>query len=142
MDVGVLDALLTRWFFGFAVIFKQELDLSKMCVDIKKDEESLALYELQSIVVHAGEYGSGHYYAYVRPDVSSNQWYRFNDHIVTKVRYRDVENDAFGEKSSQQEKSGFWSFLRADNSFGWGGRTSSAYVLQYVKTNDIPKLYN
>ena len=57
--------------------FPEELDLSDVCADIQENEKPAACYALQSVVVHVGEFGSGHYYAYVRPDICSDTWYRF-----------------------------------------------------------------
>jgi ubiquitin carboxyl-terminal hydrolase 7 len=129
--------------------FPKELDLSCVCTDVKPEEEASCLYDLQAVVVHAGEYGSGHYYAYVRPDIRSDDWYRFNDHEVTKVSFQDVANDSYGgqavEKAATERKRGLLSrvFGRMNSgSFGYGGKTSSAYMLQYVRRRDIPKLYN
>mmetsp|Transcript_12030 Transcript_12030/g.28125 ORF Transcript_12030/g.28125 Transcript_12030/m.28125 type:complete len:100 (-) Transcript_12030:34-333(-) len=95
-----------------------------------------------------GEYGVGHYYAYVRPDMESNEWYRFNDDKVDEVSFDDVTADAFGGRQ-QSKKQGGGLYRRIGrlfrnnnkNSFGWGGRTSNAYVLQYVRKSEISSLY-
>jgi len=130
--------------------FPEELDLSDVCTDVKSEEKESCLYDLQAVVVHAGEYGSGHYYAYVRPDIRSDEWYRFNDHEVTKVSFKDVTCDSYGGRAAQkakekQSKRGLLSRVFGSlnsGSYGYGGRTSSAYMLQYVRRSDIPKLYN
>jgi ubiquitin carboxyl-terminal hydrolase 7 len=129
--------------------------------------DSRFVYDLQSIVVHAGEYGSGHYYAYVRPNVRGEGWYRFNDHRVEAVTYREVYADACGGRSScpvpsevganrrspadAQPRKGWLGRLRnailsggskrESEGYGYGGRTSSAYLLQYVRRSDVPLLY-
>lgn len=131
--------------------FPKELDLSCVCTDVKPEEEESCLYDLQAVVVHAGEYGSGHYYAYVRPDIRSDDWYRFNDHDVTPVSFKDVANDSYGGQvaakvKEQTTKRGLLSrvFGSFNNGgvYGFGGRSSSAYMLQYVRRSDIPELYN
>ena len=132
--------------------FPAELDLSFVCADIQEEEKPFALYALQAVVVHAGEYGSGHYYSYVRPDVCTGDWYRFNDHIVSKVTFAEVIADAYGGRNYVEppnEAQGQQSLLRRLQSlllplkapFGYGGRTSNAYVLQYVRRSDIHRLY-
>lgn len=141
--------------------FPEELDLSSVCADIQDSEISRACYKLQSVVIHVGEFGSGHYYAYVRPDVLSDNWYRFNDHVATKVSFDEVVADAYGGRNAQIESEssssndnrkkskGPGGFLRRlgsifkskDDPFGYGGRTSNAYVVQYVRKTDIPSLY-
>ena len=128
--------------------FPKVLDLSNICSGIEKDEEARVVYDLQSVVVHVGEYGSGHYYAYVRPDARKNEWYRFDDDKVTKVTYREVAADCSGGQSSriaaQEAKEGLFAklFRGGGGKYGWGGRTSSAYVLQYVRRESIPMLYD
>lgn len=143
--------------FTFPVV----LDLSLVCEDTKNDAKSLeddrVIYDLQAVLVHAGEYGSGHYYAYVRPNVEKDEWYRFNDHIVEQVKLKDVLCDAFGGKCQLDDISGETNdnknsggcflvrlrraFLPRGASYGHGGAKSNAYVLQYVRRSDIPKLY-
>eukprot|EP00550_Attheya_septentrionalis_P009867 CAMPEP_0198287676 /NCGR_PEP_ID=MMETSP1449-20131203/6399_1 /TAXON_ID=420275 /ORGANISM="Attheya septentrionalis, Strain CCMP2084" /LENGTH=394 /DNA_ID=CAMNT_0043985651 /DNA_START=252 /DNA_END=1436 /DNA_ORIENTATION=+ len=134
--------------------FPKALDLSTICTDIPKDQDPLTvIYDLHSLVIHVGEYGSGHYYAYVRPDVRTNVWFRLDDSEVTKVKFREVCADAFGGQSSQNressnnnKKKGIWArflaFFSGDgNAYGYGGRTSCAYMVQYVRRSDIPMLY-
>jgi hypothetical protein len=122
------------------------------------------------------ETASGHYYSYIRPDIRTNEWYRFDDEFVTRVDYDDVIADAFGGSCSSQQKLikkdtietidvpiprprvFFWrifallrlirqaTFIGSQASgaapgFGYGGKTSNAYMLQYVKRCDIPKLW-
>lgn len=148
-----------------------------------------AIYDLQSVVVHRGEYGSGeslksvtrrtienchspnnqyvtitiltgHYYSYVRPDIKVNEWYRFDDQVVTPVDFSEVIADAYGGRVRRRRAKSFdgahpakkRSVLRrifsfggfgGDNggAFGYGGRTSSAYMIQYVRRSDIAKLH-
>ncbi|KAL3817221.1 LOW QUALITY PROTEIN: hypothetical protein ACHAXA_009508 [Cyclostephanos tholiformis] len=160
--------------------FPLELDLSEISekdYDRDDDVEDNAIYDLQSVVIHKGEYGSGHYYSYVRPDIQTNDWYRFDDEFVTRVDYSDVIVDAYGGNCAEWQKQSsidpdksidvperqrrglfhrilslFGLFRRITmiasrttdrrSNFGYGGRTSNAYMLQYVHRSDIPKLYN
>ena len=119
----------------------------------------------------------GHYYSYVRPDIQTNEWYRFDDEFVTRVDFTDVIVDAYGGScaalrtrsrsdsfESIDEQQGqrrgllrrilslFGLFRRMTmirsrtldrrSGFGYGGRTSSVYMLQYEHRSDVPKLYN
>jgi Ubiquitin carboxyl-terminal hydrolase len=152
------------------VSFPLTLDLRDLCQNNKEetstdststDDDGSLTYDLQAIVVHAGEYGSGHYYAYVRPDVRQDTWYRFNDHIVDAVTFSEVYADARGgkapiesaiqadENKAPSKRPGWFGRLwgrvgRASckDPYGYGGRTSNAYVLQYVKRSDVPMLYD
>ena len=136
--------------------FPSVLDLSAVCEDTKDDakrvDDDRVLYDLQAVIVHAGEYGSGHYYAYVRPDVGTDTWYRFNDHVVERVELKDVLRDAYGGKyqlddeNGEEKAGGIFTRLRRaffskSSTYGYGGETSNAYVLQYVRRYDIPLLY-
>ena len=127
--------------------FPSELDLHEFCSGSTEIEHEGALYDLQSVIVHEGEYASGHYYSYVRPNIREDDWYRFDDDRVTQVSLEDVVKDAYGGKTvgevKQQEKRGLLQRLfSGGGSYGWGGPNSSAYMLQYVKRNDIKKLYD
>ena len=129
------------------------------------DKENECLYDLQAVLVHVGEYHSGHYYSYVRPDIRMKDWYRFNDEIHTKVRFTDVVRDAYGGKSRVDDIEttkmvgnesdmgnrlvrmfrrifGFVSDSQRNDDYGYGGPKASAYVLQYIRRKDITKLYD
>jgi ubiquitin carboxyl-terminal hydrolase 7 len=129
--------------------FPEVLDLSSFCDDITRDDEERTIYDLQSVLIHIGQYGSGHYYVYVRPDVREDDWYRFNDHVVTPVEFEEVLADSFGGATSvapQSNNTGFFSRMRrslfGSSSYGFGGQTSNAYVVQYVRRADIPILFD
>lgn len=145
------------------VIFPLELRLSDIISDSTNEgdeDEDDTIYDLQSIVIHRGEYGSGHYYSYVRPNIRSDDWYRFDDQQVCRVDYSEVVADAYGGRyrrkrsrsvdgsNTPKRRKGLFqrifTFGGSSNSggaFGYGGRTSSAYMLQYARRSDIPTLY-
>lgn len=90
--------------------------------------------------------------SYVRPDVQSDTWYRFNDDMVEEVSFQEVIADAYGGRSSCRQpssdgKKGPFRFVRRllggnrGANYGWGGETANAYVVQYVRRSDIPTLY-
>jgi len=119
--------------------FPKVLDLSNFCKEKEQCDSSRAIYELQSVVVHAGEYGSGHYYSYIRPDIHRNLWYRYDDSRVTLVTFKEVVEDAYGQV---QQKLGLRErILSRFSGFGWGGKSTSAYLLQYVRRSDVPFLF-
>jgi ubiquitin C-terminal hydrolase len=151
-----------------AITFPLTLDLTSI---VSKDDDHSnnandsddCIYELQSIVVHVGEYHSGHYYSYVRPDIHTNDWYRFNDEIHTKVQFADVTRDAYGgmvesnpaiAQTNDETKAGnrLTRFFRGifgikndgnnDSRYGYGGIKANAYVLQYIRRSDIAKLFD
>jgi ubiquitin carboxyl-terminal hydrolase 7 len=152
-----------------AVTFPSLLDLTSILAQDDHethDSNDGCVYELQAVLVHVGEYQSGHYYSYVRPDVRTNDWYRFNDEIHSKVRFTDVMRDAYGgnleingeatkmdAETKNKDKGNRWVRiirsifgLDVDSSnaggYGYGGPKSNAYVLQYIRRKDIAKLYD
>jgi len=59
------------------------------------------MYNLNSVVIHSGSAGGGHYYSYVKVD---GNWYEFNDSTVSKISEKEIEK-AFG--SSQSNSNGY-----------------------------------
>ena len=76
-------------------------------------------YDLFGVLVHSGTSMSGHYIAYLRPTIGNN-WYQFNDSMVTEV---------------DEEKA-------IDENFGGINKTSSAYMLIYVKRTEEENLFH
>jgi len=118
--------------------------LSTLCQDLSDDEKEAASYTLHSIVVHRGEFGSGHYYSYIRPDVTKNVWLRYDDDRVTPVSFQQVKEDSFGGLVASHQVNHRIGWGRWFHGFSLGNRQygSSAYVLQYVKKREIPLLWN
>jgi ubiquitin carboxyl-terminal hydrolase 7 len=132
-------------------MFPLDLNLAEICKDGKdvqkfQEKDESVIYDLQSVVVHSGEFGHGHYYAYIRPNIRKNKWFRFDDDRVTEVSFKEVKDDAYGgrilERSKKSSKTPrgilgrvFSNRLGRQN-FGWGGKRSSAYMLQFLYGND------
>ena len=145
--------------------FDHTLDLQPLLIqedDGKKDDANSILYDLQGVVIHVGQYDVGHYYAYVRPNLDSDVWYRINDDVIDQVTWDDVLTDAIGgmvkrnarssdddDNNSSHPKRGLLGRVlgilgkksSGAGSYGFGGSTSNAYVLQYVKRSERDRLY-
>jgi ubiquitin carboxyl-terminal hydrolase 7 len=143
--------------------FPAVLDLADIVNECDGSSENLC-YDLHAVVVHVGEFNSGHYYAYVRPDITSDVWYRFNDHVVTEVCYDDVIRDAYGgedlsflsvpddDEAEDTSKRNFlyricrtiFGFGNSDaaDPYGFGGKCGNAYVLQYVRRCDEERMFS
>ena len=68
--------------FNVKINFGLELDLSEF-IELK---QTGCLYELFGVITHIGESGmSGRFISYCK-DMSTNQWLKFNDAIVSKVQ--------------------------------------------------------
>ena len=71
----------------------------------QKDEndihvENSNLYHLHAILVHSGSLNSGHYYCFIRPQLDSDQWYKFNDTCVSEISQRHAFNIGMGGYTS------------------------------------------
>ncbi|KAG2381391.1 hypothetical protein C9374_006380 [Naegleria lovaniensis] len=88
------------------LVFPHVLDMNKYVnsaasftsneLDVESLEAKYNIYTLQSVVIHSGSAGGGHYYSYEKV---GNHWYEFNDSTVTKIEESQVEK-AFGSGSS------------------------------------------
>eukprot|EP01127_Copromyxa_protea_P015709 TRINITY_DN4568_c0_g1_i1.p1 TRINITY_DN4568_c0_g1~~TRINITY_DN4568_c0_g1_i1.p1 ORF type:complete len:1084 (+),score=246.91 TRINITY_DN4568_c0_g1_i1:30-3281(+) len=74
-------------------------------------------YYLHGILVHSGGVNSGHYHAYLRPGLQ-NEWFKFDDDVVTRVSSHDAVVNNYGGSVGGREK------------------TSNAYMLIYVRKKD------
>ena len=102
--------------------------------DIIREEQQYAasnVYILHSVVVHQGDAGGGHYYAYIRPttehfdyssSTSSGQWYRFNDKVVKEVTELEAIDQCYGREFGEQESN------------------SSAYMLVYIRESEAKEI--
>jgi hypothetical protein len=53
------------------------------------------VYRLLSVTIHYGDLQGGHYYSYIR---KGDDWFKFNDTVVTPVSQQTVLDDAQGKK--------------------------------------------
>lgn len=63
-----------------------ELEASQKCTK----------YRLFAILVHSGQFQSGHYWAYIAPNPAEQRWYSFNDNTVDPVSKKAAMEIAFG----------------------------------------------
>lgn len=62
-------------------------------------------YELVGTVVHMGTANSGHYYSFLREQDTGNdynQWYEFNDTVVTPFDRQHIPDECFGGEESRR----------------------------------------
>ena len=77
-------------------------------------------YLLHAVVVHVGGGSGGHYYAYVDP-LLDGRWVKFDDDRVSAADARVVAAEAAGAELG-------------------GGNSVGAYLLQYVRASEAPRL--
>lgn len=94
-------------------------------------------YELLAILVHSGTREQGHYYAYIRPQIATEDWFEFNDERVTPVTASEALSVGSGGNFHRLEVPGdTWSEQRHVQD--QGDDAASGYVLIYVRDSDIP----
>ncbi|XP_026420587.1 ubiquitin carboxyl-terminal hydrolase 12-like [Papaver somniferum] len=96
--------------------FPLQLDLDRedgKYLSPDSDKSVRNLYTLQAVLVHSGGGHGGHYYAFIRPTVSE-QWFKFNDELVTKEDIKRVLEEQYGGEA----------------------RFSNAYMLVYIRESN------
>ncbi|XP_057782081.1 ubiquitin C-terminal hydrolase 12-like isoform X4 [Salvia miltiorrhiza] len=93
------------------------------------------LYTLHSVLVHSGGVHGGHYYAFIRPTLSS-QWYKFDDERVTKEDMKKALDELYGgeEEHLMQTNQGI------NNTPFKFTKHSNAYMLVYIRESDKDKI--
>ena len=104
--------------------FYETLDLREFC-PVKEGAEPGPpnIYKLHSVMVHSGDVLGGHYYAYILPKCTGEQWFKFDDDRVSAAFPEQAIDSNFGVTPSQAV--GF-------------KRCSNAYMLVYVREADLP----
>ncbi|CAI2324071.1 unnamed protein product [Caenorhabditis sp. 36 PRJEB53466] len=104
-----------------ALLVREETELSQRVAQLEDEINNIyevdslhkKKYELQALIIHAGEANSGHYWTYrlKRTIDGTEKWEKINDKTTEEVSWDKVESDSFGS----------------------GTRSSpSAYMLMYV----------
>ncbi|CAA0841356.1 Ubiquitin carboxyl-terminal hydrolase 13 [Striga hermonthica] len=118
--------------------FPLQLDLDRdngKYLSPEADRRVRNLYTLHSVLVHSGGVHGGHYYAFIRPTLSS-QWYKFDDERVTKEDMKKSLEELFGgeEEHMMQTNQGInttpFKFTKHSN----------AYMLVYIRESDKDKI--
>ncbi|KAL7084735.1 hypothetical protein ACP275_14G239300 [Erythranthe tilingii] len=94
------------------------------------------LYTLHSVLVHSGGVHGGHYYAFIRPTLSS-EWYKFDDERVTKEDMKMALEELYGgeEEHLMQANPG----INNTTHFKFT-KHSNAYMLVYIRESDKDKI--
>ena len=120
--------------------FQQELDLDAILPKSDKLTKKKNIYQLLAISIHRGNQQSGHYYAYIRPKIESQEWYQFNDARVTQTTAREALSVGMGGNYNEFEISGqSWSNNKQVTVQNRGDDSANGYMLIYVRKSEIPK---
>eukprot|EP00300_Choanocystis_sp_HF-7_P014310 c18644_g1_i1.p1 GENE.c18644_g1_i1~~c18644_g1_i1.p1 ORF type:complete len:1059 (-),score=262.17 c18644_g1_i1:55-3231(-) len=115
--------------------FEETIDMSPFCHEGEGQDHH---YSLFSVMVHSGDVSGGHYYAFIKPMRSEDtreQWYRFDDDLVTMATHKAAVADNFGGVDETAFRPPLPIARRPA-----AKRFASAYMLAYVKTSQIPTL--
>lgn len=85
-------------------------------------------YLLHSVLVHSGGVHGGHYYAFIRPDPTTEEWLKFDDERVTREEKSKAIDEQFGGEDDGTNPPG------KDFKFT---KYSNAYMLVYVRESDM-----
>ncbi|XP_073291911.1 ubiquitin C-terminal hydrolase 13-like isoform X2 [Primulina huaijiensis] len=124
-------------YYEFPLQLDLDLDNGKY-LSQEADRSIRNLYTLHSVLVHRGDVHGGHYYAFIRPALSS-QWYRFDDEHVTKEDMRKALEEQYGGEEHLMKIipgiiNGRFKLTRNSK------RNSNAYMLVYVRESDMDKI--
>ena len=87
-------------------------------------------YDLHTVLVHAGDVHSGHYYAFIRPK-SGSDWFRFDDEQVSRCSEFAAVDDNFGGEDCFPYN--YYSRKSTQSPPTRRPRIHSAYMLVYIK---------
>jgi len=102
-----------------------------------------ARYRLHAVLMHAGAYGYGHYYSYVRPHQTGDLAHDASSTSSSSSRRKNKDGDSSGggwyRLDDERVSSATLSDALKDGAGGGRGATS-AYLLQYVRVDATPAL--
>ena len=105
-----------RFEFPFEIVLDEFLDRTA-------DGSKPWKYEFHSVLVHSGNLRSGHNYALIKPD-RSTQWFEFDDGRVTPVTDREVLEENYGGGPELPEGAAPQTEIKA---------STNAYIFAYIR---------
>jgi len=117
--------------------FPLELNLNPYVADDSPEKNRDHTYELFSVLVHSGDLSGGHYYAFMRPEAGSDQWYKFDDERVYKVKERDAVEENYGGTTDDKKSKYFWLNSSGHNLYK---KFTNAYMLLYIRKTDVDSI--
>lgn len=119
--------------------FSEILDLNSY-MEQDTDQSNKNVYQLGAILMHVGKTAySGHYTAQIK-NFQSNEWFNFNDEVITKIKKKqqlgctDDEVDSANKKNDESQKD--QEQKQAVKTFS----TANAYLLVYYRSDLIEKM--
>lgn len=94
-------------------------------------------YELFAVLIHSGDFSSGHYYAMIKPDQNTG-WFKFDDDKVTRVTKTEVFDDNYGRERLPNLV--LQKMTRAEYNDYLIKRHTSAYMLVYFRKSQLDQV--
>ncbi|KAL0485464.1 ubiquitin carboxyl-terminal hydrolase [Acrasis kona] len=117
--------------------FPLELNLEKYLADDSEQKNGDNTYVLFSVLVHSGDLSGGHYYAFMKPIAGSDQWYKFDDERVYKVKEHDAVEENYGGTADEKKNKYFWLNSTGHNMYK---KFTNAYMLLYIRKADTNEI--
>ncbi|ORX54410.1 cysteine proteinase [Hesseltinella vesiculosa] len=76
-----------------------EADRLRECIQHEYDDMTEYAYVLHAVFIHQGQANYGHYWVYLLDHVKQ-QWWKFNDSVVTKVQETEIFKDTTGSTAN------------------------------------------
>ncbi|KAL0251067.1 hypothetical protein GEMRC1_000281 [Eukaryota sp. GEM-RC1] len=116
-------------------------------LDDGADKSVSQKYILHSVLVHSGDVHGGHYYAFIRPSLQKNSWFKFDDDIVDEVDEKDAVEENYGGEMTWPVTGGMGTAWNSYAGGMYGSRVQSpikrtikkcanAYMLVYIRESD------
>jgi ubiquitin C-terminal hydrolase len=152
-DLRVMGFRKIHDYFEFPLRLNLQKYLATDSNSQQQNDEDDCTYLLHSVLVHSGDVGGGHYYAYIRPSTDHNyktvyntnqlmtamkdkdlEWYKFNDENVLSVTQFEATEYCYGRRPPSEQMDG------NVNANLFKDIMSSAYMLVYIREKDAPAI--
>lgn len=115
--------------------FPMDLDMGRYLSSPSASKDNL--YVLHSILVHGGDVGGGHYYALI---CIEGKWYKFDDEIVLSVSENEAIWMHYGRRKYDLPFPDDLHSEVSQEDIGGGTSTFSAYMLVYIRQNELKEI--
>jgi ubiquitin carboxyl-terminal hydrolase 7 len=95
-------------------------------------------YQLHGVLVHSGDIGAGHYYAFLRP-TKDGSFYKFDDDRVTKSTMKEALDENYGGEYNTLANGGLGQrqpYMRGYST----KRSMNAYMLVYIRKSRLDQV--
>lgn len=77
----------------------EKIEELKLKIKTQYNDYTDLAYKLHAVFIHQGQANYGHYWIYIL-DHDENQWWKYNDSLVTKVNEEEIYHDTTGSTAN------------------------------------------